>query len=145
MIVIKSSKFTLKLENIKNKGKILKRFKETEQIIYRIIVYFSIVTSVARRQTVSSKYVRRRSSHENFITSQTVIQIWDHDENVQQNEYKLHAFACEYVDWKELELYLKHIEKNYVKMIKCLRKIFCLWKEKIIAKITQRNKTANKI
>lgn len=75
MIVIKSSEFTLKLENIKNKGKILKRFKEKEQIIYRITVYFSIVTSVARRQTVSSKYVRKRSLHENFITSQTVIQI----------------------------------------------------------------------
>lgn len=75
MIVIKSSEFTLKLENIKNKGKTLKRFKEKEQIIYRITVYFSIVTSVARRQTVSSKYVRKRSLHENFITSQTVIQI----------------------------------------------------------------------
>lgn len=75
MIVIKSSEFTLKLENIKNKGKILKRFKEKEQIIYRITVYFSIVTSVARRQTVSSKYVRKRSLHENFITSQTAIQI----------------------------------------------------------------------
>ena len=112
MIVIKSSEFILKLENIKDKGKVLKMFREKEQIIYRKIVYFSIVTSVARRQIVCSKYVRKRSLHENFITSQIVIQIWDHDENVHQNEYKLHVFwHVNTLMEKNFELYLKLREK----------------------------------
>ena len=116
MIVIKGSEFILKLENIKDKGKILKVFREKEQIIYRIIVYFSTVTSVAKRQTVCSKYVRKRSLHENFITSQIVIQIWDHDENVHQNEYKLYMFLhVNTLIENNFELYLKHIEKKLCK------------------------------